>query len=152
MQLSLCSPATPNHFADQEKALSTPLWQLKWKCKKKRVGELTGTAWEFYQSPVSIRGSNISLPSLFPWILVLKIRRSCCLGSVPLKLMESQMTSLVWEEPAQSSFPEKWKAFAQSMSHSLQRIQGTRACLWKPHPDVHSATPPDWPCCWLPRH
>lgn len=139
MQLSLRSPATPNHFSDQGKTFSMPLWQLKQKCKKKKKkkenhqkcnGELTGRSWELYGPAfLSVAVLQPSL-SLF---LVLKIRRSCCLGSVPLKLMGVTNDFFGLGRTSTALLSREVKGFC-SMSPSLQRIQGTRACLGKSTP------------------
>lgn len=100
------------------------------KMQKKSIGELTGTSWEFCHSPISICGSNVSFPSMFPWLLVLKIRRSFCLGSVPLKLMESQVTLFGLGRTSIVLLSRDVKGLS-SVSYSLQRIKGTRARLWK---------------------
>lgn len=126
MQLSLWS--NPEALLPLGRTLCDPSLAAQAKTQK-CTWDLTGTSREFYESPISICGSNAFFPPLLPWILVLKIRRSCCLGSVPLKLMESKVTLFGL---GTTSTVLLWSAC--SVNELLfAEDQGTKECLGKPH-------------------
>lgn len=91
-------------------------------------------------APVSICGSNMSFPSLFPWIVVLKIRRSCYIGSVPLKLMESQVILFGLGRTGTALLPREVEGLLHQWATLYKEGQGTRARPWKPQPDKRSPT------------